>query len=64
MMGINSAVVGLLLAAFYNPVWTSAILKPFDFCVATIAFIALVFWKIPPWLVVVLAGIFAGLGII
>src|SRR5207244_3872855 len=36
--GINAAVVGILLAALYNPVWTSGILKPLDFAVATIAF--------------------------
>jgi chromate transporter len=64
MLGINSAVVGLLLAAFYNPVWTSAIQKPADFCVATIAFLSLVFWQVPPWLIVVLAGILAGLGVV
>ncbi len=64
MMGINSAVVGLLLAAFYNPVWKSAILGPRDFCAALIAFLALLVWKVPPWLVVVLAGILAGFGIV
>lgn len=64
MRGVNSAVVGLLLAAFYNPVWTSAILTPADFCAAAIAFASLVFWKAPPWLVVVLAGILAGFGIV
>ncbi len=64
MMGINSAVVGLLLAAFYNPVWTSAILNAVDFCLAAVAFISLVFWRVPPWLVVILAGVLTGLGIV
>jgi chromate transporter len=63
MLGINAAVVGLLLAAFYNPVWTSAINNGLDFCLATAAFALLVFWKLPPWLVVLLAAIVSGLGV-
>jgi len=59
LAGINAAVVGLLLAAFYNPVWTSAILRPGDFCLAAAAFLLLAFWKWPPWLVVVLTAITA-----
>jgi chromate transporter len=55
--GINAAVVGLLLAAFYNPVWTSAIFKPVDFGLAIIAFGLLSFWKLPPWLVVILTAV-------
>jgi chromate transporter len=57
MMGVNAAVVGILLAAFYNPVWTSAILKPIDFALAIIAFLLLVFWKLPPWLVVLISAL-------
>lgn len=52
LMGVNAAVVGLLLAAFYNPVWTSAIDGPQDFALALLALVALVFWRLPPWLVV------------
>ena len=63
MLGINAAVVGLLLAAFYNPVWTSAIRSSTDFCLAAIAFLLLVFWKSPPWLVVLLAAVVTGLGV-
>jgi chromate transporter len=55
--GINAAVVGLLLAAFYNPVWTSAISKPLDFGLAILAFGLLAFWKLPPWLVVGLTAL-------
>lgn len=55
--GINAAVVGLLLAAFYHPVWTSAIFKPLDFALALLAFGLLAFWKLPPWLVVVLTAL-------
>ena len=53
LAGINAAVVGLLLAALYQPVWTSAVHQPEDFGLALIAVVALMFWKLPPWLVVV-----------
>ncbi|MBM4441001.1 MAG: chromate efflux transporter [Candidatus Rokubacteria bacterium] len=59
LRGINAAVVGLLLAALYHPVWTSAIDGPSDFGLALAAFGALVFWKLPPWLVVVLSALAA-----
>jgi chromate transporter len=49
-------VVGLLLAALYNPVWTSAIRTPADFVLAVTAFALLAFWKVPPWLVVILTA--------
>ena len=52
LAGVNAAVVGLLLAVLYRPVWTSAVVKPQDFGLALIAFVALMFWKLPPWLVV------------
>lgn len=52
LAGINAAVVGLLLAALYQPVWSSAIKGPQDFALGLVALIALVFWKLPPWLVV------------
>lgn len=56
LVGVNSAVVGLLLAALYNPIWINAILHPKDFCLALIAFVALMFWKLPAWLVIVASG--------
>ncbi len=56
LLGVNAAVVGLLLAALYDPVWTSAILSAADFGLALAAFTLLVFWKTPPWLVVVLTA--------
>jgi chromate transporter len=56
LKGINSAVVGLLLAALYNPVWASAIYSPADFALSLVAFSLLMFWKCPPWLVVVLTA--------
>ncbi|MBE0530904.1 MAG: chromate efflux transporter [Rhodospirillales bacterium] len=56
LLGVNAAVVGLLLAALYTPVWTSGILAPGDFALALGAFTLLVFWRMPPWLVVMLAA--------
>jgi chromate transporter len=57
LKGVNAAVVGLLLAALYNPVWTAGILNGWDFALATGAFLLLFIWKTPPWLVVFLCGI-------
>ena len=57
LKGINAAVVGLLLTALYKPVWTSAIYSPADFGLGLIAFGLLMFWKCPPWLVVVLTAL-------
>jgi chromate transporter len=62
MRGTNSAVVGLLGAALYNPVWTSAVLTPTDFAIATTGFVLLVVWRAPPLLVVGLAAI-VGMGL-
>jgi chromate transporter len=56
MAGVNAAVVGILLAALYDPVATSAIREASDFALALAAFAALALWKLPPWLVVVLAA--------
>ena len=52
LAGINAGVVGLLLAALYQPMWSTAIRGPGDFALALAALVALVFWKLPPWLVV------------
>jgi chromate transporter len=57
LKGINAAVVGLLLTALYKPVWTSAINSPADFGLGLLAFGLLMFWKFPPWLVVVLTAV-------
>lgn len=53
LAGVNAAVVGLLLAALYHPVWSDTIVSPRDFAVALVAFVALVFWRVPPWAVVI-----------
>ena len=57
LRGVNAAVVGLLLAALYNPVWTSGILNPGDFALGAAAFLLLFMWQTPPWLVVILCAI-------
>ena len=56
LKGVNAAVVGLLLAALYTPVWTSAIHTPADFAIAAVALLLLASWKTPPWLVVILGA--------
>ncbi|MBI3997525.1 MAG: chromate efflux transporter [Armatimonadetes bacterium] len=53
LRGINATVVGLLLAALYHPVWTSAIRTPTDFALALVAFGMLALWRLPSWLVVI-----------
>ena len=53
LRGVNAAVVGILLAALYHPVWTSAIDGPRDFAIGIVAFLALAAWAVPPWLVVI-----------
>ena len=62
MLGVNAAVVGLLGAAFYDPIWTGGIRTPADLALGLAAFVLLAFWKVPPWAVVVL-GALAGWGI-
>lgn len=57
LRGVNAAVVGLLLAALYTPIWTSAVTNPRDFGIGLVAFLLLVFWKLPPWLVVLLGAL-------
>jgi chromate transporter len=57
LRGVNAAVVGLLLAALYDPVWTSAVKDASDFALASAALGLLVLWKLPPWLVVILSAL-------
>jgi chromate transporter len=57
LRGVNAAVVGLLLAALYNPVWTSGIANARDFALGVAAFLLLFMWKTPPWLVVAFCAI-------
>lgn len=60
LFGVNAAVVGILIAALYDPIWIHAILSPLDFALAALLFSMLVLWKLPPWLVV-LTGATGGL---
>jgi chromate transporter len=57
--GVNAAVVGILIASFYDPIWNTAILNSTDFALAALLFSMLAFWKTPPW-IVVLIGAFGG----
>ncbi|TQR18646.1 chromate efflux transporter [Psychrobacillus vulpis] len=57
IMGVNAAVIGILISAFYFPIWTSSILAPVDFALATILFSMLAYWKLPPWIIVVSGAI-------
>jgi chromate transporter len=57
LAGINAAVVGLLLAALYDPVWTSAILDATDFALALGALGLLAVARWPAWLVVLVVGL-------
>ncbi|WP_299088893.1 chromate transporter [uncultured Metabacillus sp.] len=57
LMGVNAAVVGILIAAFYQPIWTSSIMTPIDFAFAAILFSMLVFWKLAPWIIVVAGAV-------
>jgi chromate transporter len=63
MAGVNAAVVGLLASALYDPVWTGAVRGPTDFAIAAAGFVALIVWRAPPLIVVILtaaAGIALG----
>lgn len=55
--GINAAVVGLLLAALYDPVWTSSVQTATHFSFAAVLYGLLAFWKYPPWVVVIIGAV-------
>ena len=57
MQGANAAVVGILGAALYSPVFTSAVGDLRDLTLALICFVLLVAWKLPPWLVVIVSAL-------
>jgi chromate transporter len=56
MRGVNAAVVGLLGAALYNPVWVSSVQAPGDFAVAFTGFVLLTVWRAPPVVVVIVSA--------
>ncbi|TDX65183.1 chromate transporter [Methylosinus sp. sav-2] len=57
LAGVNAAVVGILTGALYTPVWTSAVFSAADFCLAATAYLLLVFWRAPAWLVVLFGAL-------
>lgn len=56
MAGVGASVVGILLSALYNPIWTSTVQSPLDFAATLVAFVALMHWKLSPWVVVLSGG--------
>ena len=56
MRGVNAAVVGLLGAALYTPLWTSTIHQASDFSLALAGFVLLTVWKVPPWVIVIVSA--------
>ncbi|MBS3669381.1 chromate efflux transporter [Vreelandella boliviensis] len=62
MRGANAAVVGILGAALYQPVWTSAIIGAEEFALALTGFLLLTVWKLPAWVVVAVVA-FGGIAI-
>ncbi|GAB3054983.1 chromate transporter [Virgibacillus ainsalahensis] len=60
LIGVNASVVGILISALYHPIWTSSINEAIDFALAAILFSMLVYWKLPPW-IIVLTGAIGGL---
>ena len=57
MRGVNAAVVGLLGAALYNPVWTSSVKTSGDFAIALVGFVLLTVWRAPPFVVVIISAL-------
>ncbi len=68
LRGVNAAVVGVLLAALFNPIWVGAVHRSADFGVGLVAFLLLTMWAVPPWLVVLLGAaagqMLGGLGLL
>jgi chromate transporter len=61
LAGTNAAVVGLLAAAFYNPIWISTIVDGKRFALMLAAYLGLDFLRIPPWLIVLACALLGGL---
>ncbi|WP_428492279.1 chromate efflux transporter [Rhodopila sp.] len=57
LRGVNAAVVGVLLAALFTPIWTGAVHTSADFGLGLVAFLLLTLWAVPPWLVVPLGAL-------
>ncbi|MBA2870618.1 chromate transporter [Anoxybacillus calidus] len=59
--GVNAGVVGILLAALYDPIWTTSIVSPLHFTIAFVCFVLLIFWKWPSWFVVIVSALLGGI---
>lgn len=57
LIGINAAVVGILMAALYHPLWTAAIWNGKDFVLVVVLFLLMQFWKMKPWIVVLIGAL-------
>lgn len=57
LAGVNAAVVGVLLATFYDPLWTGTVLNAIDFSLIAMLFLMRVYWKWSPWLIVFVAAV-------
>ncbi|QKE73917.1 chromate transporter [Arthrobacter citreus] len=57
LLGINAAVVGILISAFCNPIWSTSVLSIYDFVIVAVLFSMLVFMRLPPWIIVVVGAI-------
>ncbi|MCG5103645.1 chromate transporter [Oceanobacillus alkalisoli] len=57
LIGVNASVVGILLSALYNPIWTSSVHEPVDFALVAVLFSMLAYFKLPPWIVVLTGAI-------
>lgn len=63
LSGVNAAVVGLLLAVLFTPVWTSSVRDASDFATVVVAVVLLAIWRLPPWLAVMLAAVAGFFGV-
>lgn len=59
LIGVNAAVIGILIAAFYSPIFTSTVNGAVDFVFAAFLFVMIAYWKLPPWSLVI-AGVLGG----
>ncbi len=63
LAGVNAAVVGLLAAALYQPLWTSAVHGPLELLAVLLALLLLRSGRVPPWALVLLGAVLGGWGL-
>ncbi|HVW67916.1 MAG TPA: chromate efflux transporter [Steroidobacteraceae bacterium] len=59
LRGVNAAVVGVLAAALYMPLWTSSVSAPTDFVIVVVGFVLIMAWRLPPLAVVIVTTLLA-----